>query len=91
MEPTRISKDFTGTWCNGRATSFELHFDRSSLGKRVIVMHWLDTGVLEIKAVKGDGRKENFREFANLKTRAVGDWRREAARIARSLADEHFA
>jgi hypothetical protein len=91
MEPISTSKERTATWSGGRATHFELNFQRSKYGQRVIIMNWLDKDLLEIRAVQGDGRTDKFRVFATIETRPVGDWRREAARIARSLADEHFA
>jgi hypothetical protein len=92
MTPVSISKTVTRTW-NGRpGKQFTLHFDRRPMGKRVEVTQWLDfTFELTIRAIDGDGRTPNFREFTKLSTRAVGDWQNEAARIARSLADEYFA
>jgi len=90
MEPTRVSKELTAYWLGEQATMFELHFDRSRHGKRVVIMNWLNKDLITIRAVNGDGRTAKFRQFAKIETRPRGDWRRECARIARSLADEHF-
>jgi len=92
MQPLSISKTITRTWCGRPGKQFTIHFDRSLKGKRVVVTQWLDfSSEVTLRAITGDGRTDNFREFAVIRTTTRGDWQTEAARIARSLADEHFA
>lgn len=35
------------------------------LGARVNVHRWLDTGMVEVRAIRGDGRTPDFREYSN--------------------------
>jgi hypothetical protein len=92
MQPLSISKTRTGSWTDGQASMFELYFQKSKHGKRVVVFHWLDKGIVEIRAIQGDGRTPKFRQFERaVIDRPGGDWPAVAAEIARTMADRHFA
>lgn len=49
---------FTGTWLGRKGTQHTYHFNKSTLGPRVIVQVW-DSGEAEIHAIKGDARRVN--------------------------------
>jgi hypothetical protein len=90
MTPVRSRKPLRSTWSDGAATLHGLGFDKSRNGKRVAVWFW-DDGRVELKAIKGDGRTSNFREFERvvLPARPASD--SEVWALARAMADRHFA
>lgn len=84
------TKTFTGTWCGRKATNTTYHFDKSTLGKRVDVQAWEDTGEVVVRAIHGDGRGANFTEFCK-HTFAAGEAKHsDFAALAKELADIYF-
>lgn len=63
LKVTRPRKAF---W-NGRPGEvFEYRCDRLNIGRRVVVHRWLDTGEVEVKACRGDGRTSSFRTYGRI-------------------------
>lgn len=94
--PMSVTKSQVRTWEGRAGTTFTLHFDSSSSGKRVQVIRWHSSGRVELRAIKGDGRTPNFHEFG--REDFVADcsltdeaWRDRAAALARALASKYFA
>lgn len=55
---------FEGEWSEGYATSLNYYLDTRRSGLRISVMRW-ETGKVEVKLIKGDGRnRSEFEEFA---------------------------
>ena len=86
MTPVSVSKDFIGTWCGAPGVQFTLHFDKRNDGKRVVVTSWTDKQLVEVRAIRGDGRAASFCEFAREQFTYLPQWRDRAAVIARQLA-----
>jgi hypothetical protein len=86
-----MSKDFVGTWSGAPGVQFTLHFDKHSVGQRVVVTSWIDRGTVEVRAIRGDGCTDSFHEFAREQFTYLPQWRDRAGVIARQLAHRHFA
>jgi hypothetical protein len=59
------TKKSKGTWLQRKGTSWEYRRGKGTnlMGKRVVCHKWADTGLLEMKMVKGDGRTKDFIVF----------------------------
>jgi len=69
---------------------FDLFFGKKTDGKRVVICR-NQHGSCEIKAIRGDGRKPNFKMYELVEVHLVGlDWQERAAEVARAMADRHF-
>lgn len=54
------------TWGGRPATLVEYHLDKSRLGLRITTFQFEGENDVEVKLVKGDGRRPNFVERAHL-------------------------
>lgn len=80
----------------GRAgIEFTLHFDDNYDGKRVVIIRWLDTDEVSVRAIRGDGRGTTFKTYEEavvlLAPEQQISWRERGAELARAVADRHFA
>jgi len=88
MTPTSTSKPRRVSYNGFPCTVYELHFTGKSIGKRVVIDMY-DNGSVTIRAIKGDGRSVNFREFESIGTSDISF--DVACAKARDMADRHFA
>jgi hypothetical protein len=56
------TKKYRGIWLDRKGTTWDYRRGKgtSQMGLRVVCHKWADTGLLEMKLVKGDGRTADF-------------------------------
>ncbi len=66
MEIKKITKPKSATWLDKAGLHSTYHFDSNDMGLRVFV-RWMDEAdTTEIRAIKGDGRRDDFEEFGEI-------------------------
>ena len=60
------TRSYKGTWGGRKAVESLHHLDKRPLGLRVHVMVWDDSNDVDVKLIKGDGRRDDFEVRAHL-------------------------
>ena len=88
VNPKQMARVFTGTWCGGHAEQTTHYANSNALGFRVTVHKWTESGVVEIRAIRGDGRTPSFVKHAEVVM--TNPTQAEIDQVVRDLASKHL-